>query len=210
MKISQMALESAIFLYIVIIFSAIIHEYFHGWMAYYLGDPTAKYAGRLTLNPVVHIDPFGTVVLPIILLLMGGIFIGYAKPVPFNPLNLRDQKRGIAYVGLAGPASNLLIALILGLFVRFFGSFGFLATVAPFLSFVVLVNIWLAMFNLLPLPPLDGSKVLLGLAPRSFEKYYYKLEAMGMVNLFIAFFLAMSILPFVVPFVFNLIVGHYI
>lgn len=205
-----MAFESAIFLYIVIIFSAIIHEYFHGWMAYYLGDPTAKYSGRLTLNPLVHIDAFGTVVLPLVLLMLGGIFIGYAKPVPFNPLNLRNQKRGIAYVGLAGPASNLLIALILGLVVRFLGGYVFLAPIAPFLSFVVLVNIWLALFNLLPLPPLDGSKIFLGLVPRSYEQYYYKLESMGMVSLFLAFFLAMSILPFVVPLIFNLIVGYYI
>ncbi|PJA63453.1 MAG: site-2 protease family protein, partial [Candidatus Portnoybacteria bacterium CG_4_9_14_3_um_filter_44_9] len=87
-----MALKPAIFLYIVIIFSAIIHEYAHGLMAYQLGDPTAKYSGRLTLNPLSHIDPFGTVVLPLMLLWMGGFFIGYAKPVPFNPLNFKNEK----------------------------------------------------------------------------------------------------------------------
>ncbi len=203
-----MVLESAIFLYIVIIFSAIIHEYAHGLMAYRLGDPTAKYSGRLTLNPLAHIDPFGTVVLPIMLLWMGGFFIGYAKPVPFNPLNFRNEKSGTALVGIAGPASNLLIALILGLFVRFFGGFGLLATISPLLSFIVLINIWLALFNLLPFPPLDGSKIAMGLAPRSWEGFFYKLERMSFIGLFIALGLAMSVLPHIVPLVFKLIVGQ--
>lgn len=203
-----MVLESAIFLYVVIIFSAIIHEYAHGLMAYHLGDPTAKYSGRLTLNPLAHIDPFGTVILPIMLLWMGGFFIGYAKPVPFNPLNFKNEKMGTALVGIAGPASNLLIAAVLGLFVRFFGNFGFLAAIAPLLSFIVLINIWLALFNLIPLPPLDGSKIAMGLAPRSWEGFFYNLERTSFISLIIALVLAMTILPYIVPLVFKLIVGQ--
>jgi len=203
-----MVLESAIFLYIVIIFSAIIHEYAHGLMAYRLGDPTAKYSGRLTLNPLAHIDPFGTVILPIMLLWMGGFFIGYAKPVPFNPLNFKNEKSGTAWVGIAGPASNLLIALILGLVVRFFGNIGLLAAIAPLLSFVVLINIWLACFNLIPLPPLDGSKIAMGLAPRSWGKFFFNLERTSFISLILALILAMTILPYVVPLIFKLIVGQ--
>lgn len=203
-----MALESAIFLYIIIIISAIIHEYSHGWMAYQLGDPTAKYAGRLTLNPIAHMDPFGTVILPLILLFAGGFFIGYAKPVPFNPANLRDPKKGTAWVGLAGPGSNLFIALVLGLVVRFFGSYSLLAPVAPFLSFIAMINIWLALFNLIPVPPLDGSKILVGLGPDSLARYFYNLERFGFLSLFIAFFIAISVLPFLAPLLFKLIVGH--
>ena len=151
------ALTSALFLYIVIIFSSIIHEYSHGWAALQLGDPTAKYEGRLTLNPLAHIDPFGTVLLPIFLLLTSGIFIGYAKPVPFNPMNLRDPRRDAGLVGVAGPASNLVIVLILGLIVRFMGNLAFMALLSPFLKLIIMINIWLALFNLIPVPPLDGS-----------------------------------------------------
>ncbi|MBI4812797.1 site-2 protease family protein [Candidatus Falkowbacteria bacterium] len=203
-----MVLQSAIFLYVVIIFSAIIHEYAHGLMAYWLGDPTAKYSGRLTLNPLAHIDPFGTVILPIMLLWMGGFFIGYAKPVPFNPLNFRHEKSGTALVGIAGPASNLLIAVILGLCVRFFGNFWFLASIAPLLSFIVLINIWLACFNLIPLPPLDGSKIAMGLTPRSWGNFFLNLERTSFISLIVALALAMTVLPYIVPLVFKLIVGQ--
>ena len=114
-----MDIQSGIFLYIIIIFSAIIHEYAHGWAALRQGDPTAKYAGRLTLNPLAHIDWWGTVLMPLLLLFTFGVFFGYAKPVPINPYNFRNQRRGIIYVSLAGVGANFLIALALGLFVRF-------------------------------------------------------------------------------------------
>jgi Zn-dependent protease len=201
-------LTSLLFLYIIIIFSSIIHEYSHGWMAYSLGDPTAKNEGRLTLNPLAHIDPFGTVILPIFLLVFSGIFIGYAKPVPFNPNNLKDPRRDTALVGVAGPASNLLVALILGLIVRFFGAVAFLAVISPFLKFIVMINIWLALFNLIPVPPLDGSKVLLGIIPKAFGRAYYALENMGIFSIIIAIFLAMYIIPYLAYPLFNLIVGQ--
>ena len=203
-----MDFQSALFLYLIIIFSAIIHEYSHGWMAYRLGDPTAKEAGRLTLNPLAHIDLFGTVILPIFLLLTTRIFIGWAKPVPFNPMNLKNPKRDIALVGLAGPGSNFLIALLLGLIVRFFGQEGFLVNLSNFLSFIVLVNIWLALFNLIPLPPLDGSKILMGLSPLSWQRSLVNLERMGFFSLLIALFLAMTFLPYLASFIFRLIIGQ--
>lgn len=203
-----MDFQFALFLYLIIIFSAIIHEYSHGWMAYRLGDPTAKEAGRLTLNPLAHIDLFGTVILPIFLLLTTRIFIGWAKPVPFNPMNLKNPKRDIALVGLAGPGSNFLIALLLGLIVRFFGQEGFLVNLSNFLSFIVLVNIWLALFNLIPLPPLDGSKILMGLSPLSWQRSLVNLERMGFFSLLIALFLAMTFLPYLASFIFRLIIGQ--
>jgi Zn-dependent protease len=202
-----MAFQSAVFLYIIIIFSSIIHEFAHGWAALSLGDQTAQREGRLTLNPLAHIDLFGTVVLPIFLMFTSGIFIGYAKPVPFNPLNLKKPMRDTALVGIAGPSSNLLIAAILGLVVRFFGNYVFLSEIAPFLSFVVVINIYLALFNLIPVPPLDGSKVLLGFFPKQFGKIYAYMEGLGFFSIFIALFLAMLILPNLAPLIFKLIVG---
>ncbi len=149
--------ESLIFIYFIIILSVIFHEYSHAWMAYYLGDPTAKNAGRLTLNPVAHIDPFGTVLLPLFLMFTVGAPIGYAKPVPYNPYNLRDQEYGEVKVAVAGPASNFLIAIILSLVLRFFSLPTFWVTA---LISVISINIILGLFNLIPIRPLDGSKIL--------------------------------------------------
>jgi Zn-dependent protease len=201
-------LQSALFLYIIIIFSSIIHEYAHGWMAYQLGDSTAERMGRLTLNPFAHIDPFGTVFLPLALLLTSGIFIGYAKPVPFDPRNLRNPRRDTAFVGIAGPASNILIAIVLGLIVRFGGGIAVLAAVTPFLKFIVLINIWLALFNLIPVPPLDGSKVLLGIIPKVFGGAYDAMERMGFASIIIAIFIAGMVIPYLVYPLFNLFVGQ--
>ena len=159
-------IEFKIFLYILIVFSAVFHEYFHAWAAYYLGDPTAKYAGRLTLNPLKHLDPMGTVILPLLLLLFFNMFVGMAKPVPYNPYNLRDRKFGEVKVGLAGPGANFLIAIIFGLLLRFFPDYfsGFFFVT---LTWVVYINIFLGLFNLLPVPPLDGSKLLIHFFPNS-------------------------------------------
>ena len=202
-----------IFLYIVIVLSAVFHEYAHSWVAYRLGDSTAKDAGRLTLNPLVHLDLMGTVIIPLFLLFYGGVFLGWAKPVPYNPLNLKDQKYGSLKVGIAGPGANLLIALILGIFLRlaFAGVFGqwpianghwplFLEAVA----LIVYINIFLALFNLIPLPPLDGSKVLMDLFPRS----SYAIASLGFFGIFFALFLAFFILSPLAGFLFQLITGQ--
>jgi len=169
---------SFIFSLAVLVMSVVIHEVSHGWMAYILGDPTAKMAGRLTLNPIKHIDPVGSILVPLVLsLLPGGVVFGWAKPVPYNPYNLQAGKYGPAYVALAGPLSNLIIALIFGLALRFGWAVALLGpTVAPIISTIVLVNIMLALFNLIPVPPLDGSTVLFTLLPfrsRLIETFYH-------------------------------------
>lgn len=147
---------------VAILFAFTIHEYFHAQAAYSLGDPTAKYAGRLSVNPLAHFDPFGTLLIFI-------IGIGYGKPVPFNPYNLKNQKWGPALVGLAGPFSNLLSASIVGLLLRFLNFSN--PALITFLTFFVWINLSLAIFNLLPIPPLDGSHVFSNFLPLSFSKF---------------------------------------
>jgi len=200
-----------IFLYVVIVLSASFHEYAHGFIAYKLGDFTAKDAGRLTLNPLAHLDLMGTVFIPLFLLFYGGMFLGWAKPVPYNPYNLKDQKYGSLKVGIAGPAANLLIALILGIFLRLAaaGIFGqwpiisgqlFLGAVA----LIIYINIFLALFNLIPLPPLDGSKVIMDLFPRSADA----MANLGFFGIFLALITAFFILSPVAQFLFWLITGR--
>lgn len=158
-------METIIFTVIVLIISVIIHEVAHGWAANALGDPTAKLQGRLSLNPIRHIDPVGSVLIPAVLVLTNsGFLFGWAKPVPYNPYNLKNQRWGEAIVGVAGVAVNLFIAVLFALIARFaFGAgmveFGTLA------SLVTLVNLSLGIFNLLPIPPLDGFTVLRGILP---------------------------------------------
>lgn len=151
-----------IFQIIILIFSVMIHEISHGAMALAFGDRTAQYEGRLTLNPIKHLDWYGSILLPLFLWIIGSPFmIGWAKPVPYNPYNLRNRKVGEMMVAIAGPISNLLIAFIFGIAIRFLHG-NFLEIV---FEFVVLLNISLAVFNLIPIPPLDGSKILFALLP---------------------------------------------
>lgn len=159
-----------IFVIIIIMFSAVIHEVMHGVAADYLGDKTARYAGRLTLNPIPHLDPFGSVILPMLFALSNSpIFFGWAKPVPYNPYNLRPSRYSEAIVAGAGPASNLVIALVFGIMIRL----GVLpAEVSAVVFIIVVVNCMLFLFNLIPVPPLDGSKVLQAFLPRSMEHRY--------------------------------------
>lgn len=191
-----------LFFVIVIILSAIIHEYSHGWMADRLGDPTARYAGRLSLNPLVHIDIFGSVILPILLIPTGFLF-AYAKPVPFNPYNLRDQKWGSAKVAVAGPLSNLTMAFIFGMLIRFLP----MSAMTPFLSIVVFANILLAIFNLVPIPPLDGSKVLFALLPDSMGQFKMVLDRYGFILLLVFIFMFSGVLYPIISFVYNLFTG---
>ncbi len=157
----------------IIIFSVIVHENAHGIAAFLLGDKTAKNAGRLSLNPIKHIDPFGSVLLPLILAFTGMPIFGYAKPVPINPRYFKDQRRGMMLTAAAGPASNLLTAAFFAQLYKFIVP---LSLYSQILSFVVLINVVLAVFNLLPIPPLDGSKVLAGFIPSSMLKSYYRFE----------------------------------
>lgn len=163
---------------VIIIFSIILHEVAHGYAADWLGDPTARYSGRLTLNPLPHIDPIGSVLLPGILALSNsGFLIGWAKPVPYNPYNLRGGKWSEAFVGFAGPLTNILLAVTAGLILRFFG-----ADLSPLWVTILVTagysNLFLAILNLVPIPPLDGSKILSALLPYHLVEGYRRIEGM--------------------------------
>lgn len=198
-----MSLSLTIFQLAVLLFSVMIHEIAHGVVALRLGDTTARDQGRLTLNPLVHIDPFGSIILPVLLFISsGGAFVfGWAKPVPYDPRFLTNPKRGAGLIALAGPVSNLVVAIVLGLFLRFFSPLLLdvgLGMMIQLMSLIVFINILLAVFNLVPLPPLDGSKVLYALLP---DRYYYIerfLEQYGLILLlFFIFFGFDLILPIV-------------
>jgi Zn-dependent protease len=174
-----------IFSLVVLIFSVILHEVAHGYMANWLGDPTARLQGRLTLNPLKHIDPVGSVILPIILLVVRSpMLIGYAKPVPYNPYNLQN-KYGETLVAGAGPATNILLAIIFGLALRLFGV-GLNPALFHAFAYIVLINIMLAIFNLIPIPPLDGSKVLSGILPGplklAYDQFRIAFERLGVLS----------------------------
>ena len=154
-----------------ILIALTIHEFSHGFVAHRLGDPTPQRQGRLTFNPLAHLDLLGT------LMLLVANF-GWAKPVQVNPFMFKgDRQRGMLLVALAGPLSNLLVALLGAILYNLFGKTGGYTTV--FLSYLILINVYLAVFNLIPVPPLDGSKILAGLLPRRYHDYIYKLEAYG-------------------------------
>ncbi len=177
-----------VFTLIILLFSIIIHEIAHGSVALSLGDPTAKSEGRLTLNPLKHIDPFGSVILPLLLFISGSSFlIGWAKPVPVNPYNFRNQKWGTLKVSLAGPATNFIIAIIFGLIVRFV-NIPQVATFIEFLSIIIFLNLLLGIFNLVPIPPLDGSWVLFRFLPEGWVKAKMFLQQYGLFILILFIF----------------------
>ena len=182
-----------VFQFAILIYSVILHEIAHGWVANYLGDPTARLKGRLTLDPRPHIDPMMTILLPLLLVLSGSpVVFGAAKPVPIDPFNFRETKKDTALTALAGPVTNLLIALIFALLVR----------VMPLdlFCYAVQINVFLAVFNLLPIPPLDGSKVLAGILPDELATVLLSLERFGlMFIILILFFFNGVINNFVLP-----------
>jgi Zn-dependent protease len=173
---------------IILLLSIIIHEVAHGYVALLFGDHTAERAGRLTLNPIPHIDPIGTILLPLLLILSGSpIFFGWAKPVPVNPLNFSDIRRGELFTSIAGILANLSLAIIGALLLHSMGATNFVLTRT--LQFMVDINLLLAVFNLLPIPPLDGSKVLLSLLPYSAAREFEKLEQYGFILLLMLMFI---------------------
>lgn len=218
---------------IILILSAVLHEYAHGWMAYRLGDDTAKNAGRLTLNPIKHLDWIGSVLLPIALVLFkANFFIAWAKPVPYNPYNLRDKKFGELKVAAAGPITNLIIAMCAAIVIRLI-PMAFAAKSALLIGFfsgdssifsmtqgsfaaslmllsiaVCFINIALAVFNLIPVPPLDGSKILAALLPPRGREALWRFEQYGFIVLVIL--LMSGILNFlgdIVFWIFSLLTG---
>ncbi len=167
---------------VILIFSAILHEIMHGVVADKLGDPTARLAGRLTLNPIPHLDPVMSVLLPALLVFSGSpIIFGSAKPVPVNPIHFKDPKKDMALTALAGPLTNILIAVVAAQVVRFLPGNELLS---PILYMVVLYNLMLAIINLIPIPPLDGSKVLASILPSDLAYSYLSVERFGIFILF--------------------------
>ncbi|MCR4322975.1 MAG: site-2 protease family protein [Candidatus Azambacteria bacterium] len=200
-----MDFQLAVFQIAVLLFSVVIHEVSHGVIANHLGDPTAKNLGRLTLNPVKHIDFFGSILLPALLVLSHApIIFGWAKPVPYNPMFLRDPKRGAAYIAIAGPLANFSVAIILGIVLRVVSppeAFAFA------LQIIIYINILLGVFNLVPIPPLDGSKLLfafLGERHVAIERF---LEQYGMFMLLIFIFFGFQFLMPIIRVLFRLVTG---
>ena len=200
-----------VFELIALIFSVMIHEIAHGYVAERLGDDTARRAGRLTLNPIKHIDIFGSIVLPFILLLSNvGIILGWAKPVPYNPSNLsKDYKNGPLKVALAGPLSNVLILVILGLVARF-GVNYLSPTAIGLLGFVGYLNIFLAVFNLVPIPPLDGSKILPYIFPKINLISVERFGVTGIIIVFLFIYLFSGVLAGIASAIFSLVAGSQV
>jgi len=199
-----------IFSLIVLLFSVIIHELAHGSVAYSLGDPTAKYEGRLTLNPLKHLDPLGSVILPLLLLVatngQGPIF-GWAKPVPINPYNFKDQKWGTLKVAISGPATNFGIAIIFGLIIRFL-NMPQTTPLIELLGIITIYNFIWGIFNLVPVPPLDGSWILFRLLPARLENVKMFLQQYGMfILIFLLFFGGLSGIGFLAQLMYSVVVG---
>ncbi len=201
-----------IFGLVVLVFSVMVHEVSHGFVAEKLGDPTARNAGRLTMNPLSHIDIFGSILLPLILVFTNSpVLFGWAKPVPYNPMNLKNPRTGAAKIAAAGPLSNFLLAFIFGLAVRLSFIYGMTENdILPALfAGIVFANISLGVFNLVPIPPLDGSKVLMAILPqgeRTF-KFLMALERNGMVLIFLFIFFGFSVLRPIINGLFALFTG---
>lgn len=185
--------------------SVVIHELSHGYVAELLGDPTPRLQGRLTLNPLKHLDPVGSFIVPIITSFAGFTF-GWARPVQWNPYNVKNKRWGELLISIAGPLSNFLIAIVFGLVVRFWGVM-LSSSFIQISLYVIGINVALAVFNLIPLPPLDGSKVFFAILPR---KFYYIREIMERYSIFLFLMLIFFLWRFVEPvilIIFKIITG---
>jgi Zn-dependent protease len=209
---SETSIVLIVFEIIVLLFSAILHEIAHGYEAERLGDDTARRAGRLTLNPLVHLDFFTSILMPILLIWAtnGAFFFAAAKPVPYNPNNLKNPRSGSAKIALAGPLTNFLIAFIFSVALRLTVFFPVSDAFILFLSIIVYINIILGIFNLVPIPPLDGSRVLFALLPPSQKTYQimYLLERWGIVLVLLFVLFGFQLVVPIIQFVFTLFTGQ--
>ena len=211
-----MDIAMIVFEIIVLLFSAVLHEVAHGYVAERLGDDTARRAGRLTLNPIVHLDPFGSILMPLLLLWASGgsFFFAAAKPVPYDPRNLKNPRSGSAKIALAGPVTNFALAFIFGIIIRI------IETVAPtsagaanfvvFLAIIVYINIILGLFNLIPIPPLDGSRILFAILPQTetMARAMYSLQRWGLFLVLIFVFFGFQLLIPFIQLIFALFTGQ--
>lgn len=198
-----------IFQIAILIMSVVVHEVAHGYTANLLGDPTAKYEGRLTLNPLKHLDPIGSFFVPLISFFLGGFIFGWAKPVPYNPHNLRPGRFSEAWVAAAGPITNISLAVIFAMIMRA-GISGALPVGEGFLhisAMIVFVNLLLALFNLIPIPPLDGSKLLFAAFPEKIHQFRAFFERFGILLLILFIFFLWEFISPVVFALFKLLVG---
>jgi Zn-dependent protease len=191
---------------IILLFSIIIHEVSHGYAAVLMGDPTPRLQGRLTLNPLKHIDPVGSILVPLITALFGFAF-GWAKPVVYNPYNIKNKRLGEFLIAGAGPASNLALAFIFGLIIRSIEITGANAPFIAILTYVVIINVVLAVFNLIPLPPLDGSKLIFAFLPHQYGKFRHILERYSPIFVVIAVFFIWDFITPVLPRLVSAITG---
>lgn len=207
-----MDIAMTVFEFVVLLFSAVLHEVAHGFMAEKLGDDTARRAGRLTLNPLVHIDPFGSILLPVVLYIASGgaFFFAAAKPVPYDPRNLKNPRSGSAKIALAGPLTNLFLALVFGIAVRVGIFLDAPSLFISLLAVIVYLNIVLAIFNLIPIPPLDGSRVLFAALPpsRTTFRVAYFLERYGIIIVFAFAFFGFSLLLPAMGYLFGMFTGQ--
>ena len=203
-----------IFQFLVFIFSVMVHEVSHGLMALKLGDTTAKDLGRLNLNPVKHLDFFGSFGLPFILVIIDSpVIFGWVKPVLYNPNNLKNPKTGAVLIGAAGPLSNIFIAVIFGILLRLAGpiiepALNFTPLIL-FFNIIIFINLLLAVFNLVPIPPLDGSKFLFALLPSKYYRLQRLLEEYGLIILLFFLFFGFGLIIPVIRSVYYLLVGSY-
>lgn len=197
----------AVFYIAILIMSVVIHEVAHGYMALRYGDKTALFAGRLTLNPISHLDLFGSIILPALLFFSTGFAFGWAKPVPYNPDNLSDRKWGSIAVAAAGVLANLFIAVFFGLVLRFSEGFNVPLGFDNIVSSIIIVNLALAIFNLVPIPPLDGSKILFPLLPRFFDQIVSFIERYAIIFLIVFIFFFGDVLRPIISALFKIITG---
>lgn len=208
-----------IFLIAILLFSIVIHEVSHGFVAYAFGDPTAKDAGRLTLNPIPHIDPFGTILLPLAMAIPAffgaqPLIFGWAKPVPYNPLYFKNVRRATALVAVAGVAANFFVAIVFSLAIRFltplghtFPAAGIAAPFGDVFALIVRINLLLGIFNIVPIPPLDGSKILFALLPREFAAVERFSAQYGILLLILFLFFFVGVVGVLVQQTFQLLTG---